>query len=52
MDVNDLRSVVTLVSLLVFVGIAVWAWSRGNKARFEEAAGLPFADEDSERRPS
>ncbi len=49
MDVNDLRSVVTLGSLLVFLGIAVWAWSRGNKARFDEAAALPFADEESER---
>lgn len=52
MDVNDLRSVVTLASLLVFLGIAVWAWSRGNKARFDEAAALPFVEQDSDRRPS
>lgn len=49
MDVNDLRSAVTVVSLLVFVGIAAWAWARGNKARFDEAAALPFAAEDNER---
>jgi cytochrome c oxidase cbb3-type subunit 4 len=44
MDVNDLRSVVTLVSLLVFVGIVAWAWSRSNRTRFDVAARLPFDD--------
>ncbi len=45
MDINDLRSAVTVVSLLVFLGIVVWAWSRRNKERFDEAARLPFEDE-------
>ena len=42
MDVNDLRSIVTVLSLLTFLGIVAWAWSRRNRARFEEAAQLPF----------
>jgi cytochrome c oxidase cbb3-type subunit IV len=45
MDLNDLRSIVTVVSMLTFVGIVAWAWSRSNRARFDEAARLPFADE-------
>ncbi len=45
MDINDMRSAVTVVSLLVFIGIAAWAWSRRNQARFDEAARLPFDDE-------
>ena len=45
MDINDLRSIVTTVSLLVFIGIVVWAWSKRNKADFDEAAQLPFKDE-------
>jgi cytochrome c oxidase cbb3-type subunit 4 len=45
MDLNDLRSAVTVVSMLTFVGIALWAWSQRNRARFEEAALLPFVDE-------
>jgi len=45
MDINDLRSLVTVVSLLLFIGIAVWAWSKRNQARFDEAAQLPFQDE-------
>lgn len=45
MDINDLRSVVTVISLLTFVGILLWAWSKRNQADFEEAAQLPFTDD-------
>lgn len=45
MDVNDLRSISTVLSLLTFVGIVAWAWSRRNSTRFEEAALLPFAED-------
>lgn len=41
-DVNMLRSLVTVVSFLVFVGIIAWAYSRKNAADFEKAANLPF----------
>ena len=40
----------TVVSLLTFLGIVWWAFGiKGNKQRFEEAANLPFADEEAER---
>ncbi|GLS12707.1 MULTISPECIES: cbb3-type cytochrome oxidase subunit 3 [Hydrogenophaga] len=45
MDINDLRSIVTAISLLTFVGIVVWAWSKRNQADFEEAARLPFQED-------
>ncbi len=45
MDIGLLRGTVTLVSLCVFVGMVWWTFSRHNKARFEEAAQLPFSDE-------
>jgi len=45
MDINDLRSIVTTISLLPFVGIVFWAWSRRNKADFDEAALLPFHED-------
>ena len=45
MDVNDFRSIVTVLSFVAFAGIVAWAWSRGNRARFDEAAQLPFAGE-------
>lgn len=46
MDINTLRSIVTVVALVVFVGIVVWAWSARNRTRFEEAARLPFENDD------
>lgn len=45
-DVNDLRSIITAVSFVTFVGIVLWAWSSRRKAAFEEAAHLVFDDED------
>jgi cytochrome c oxidase cbb3-type subunit 4 len=52
MDLNDLRSIVTVVSMVVFVGIVAWAWSRTNRKAFDEAAQLPFADEPNRETPS
>lgn len=45
MDINDLRSIVTVVSMVAFLGIIAWAWSRTNRHRFDEAAQLPFDDD-------
>jgi cytochrome c oxidase cbb3-type subunit IV len=43
-DVNVLRVLVTVISFVVFIGIVAWAWSRRNKAAFDEAAQLPFQE--------
>lgn len=45
MDINDLRSLATVISLLTFVGIVAWAWSKRNQSRFDEAAQLPFNED-------
>lgn len=39
----------TALSLLVFIGICVWAFSRKRESRFRDAAELPFKDEGDER---
>ena len=50
MDINDLRSIVTVVSMLTFLGIVWWAYGvKSNKQRFEQAANLPFADAEADR---
>lgn len=41
-DVNILRSLVTVVSFLTFIGIIAWAYARKNTSDFEKAANLPF----------
>lgn len=45
MDIIDLRIISTVTSFILFVGIWVWAWSKRNKNDFDEAANLPFEDE-------
>lgn len=42
MDINTLRTVVTLASFVAFIGIVYWAYSSKRKADFTEAANAPF----------
>ncbi len=44
MDINQLRILVTLVSLVLFIGIMVWTFQGRRRAGFEAAAQLPFVD--------
>lgn len=46
MDINVLRSIITVLALLSFVGICVWAYSKGARKGFDEAALLPFTEDD------
>lgn len=48
MDINDLRSISTVVLFITFIGIVWWAYSKGQKRGFDEAANLPFADKEAE----
>ena len=46
MDINDFRSLQTVLAFIAFVGIVIWAYSKRRKKSFDDAANLPFADED------
>lgn len=46
------RDLATVVLMIVFVGVCIWAYSKKRKKRFTEAANLPFADEEIARRSS
>lgn len=46
MDINDLRSITTVLMLAFFVGIVWWAYSAKSKAAFEEAGRLPLDDDE------
>ena len=46
MDINDVRSVVTVLAFAAFIGIVLWAYSGRSKAGFDEAARLPFDEMD------
>jgi cytochrome c oxidase cbb3-type subunit 4 len=47
MDINDLRGISTAFLLVVFIALVVWAYSKKQKKSFDEAANLPFEDDDA-----
>jgi cytochrome c oxidase cbb3-type subunit 4 len=47
MDYSFFGSVMTVVMLVVFLGIVVWAWSAKRRAVFDAAARVPL-EEDAE----
>jgi cytochrome c oxidase cbb3-type subunit 4 len=49
MDINTMRGVFTALALIAFVGVWIWAWSKKRKKGFDEAANLPFADDDIDK---
>jgi len=44
-DVNTWRSLITVLSLVLFLGVIAWTMNRRRLPAFDEAAHLPFADE-------
>jgi len=52
MDINDLRSLTTVISFVLFLMIVWWAYGKGSKKGFEEAANLPFAEDEGSRTSS
>jgi cytochrome c oxidase cbb3-type subunit 4 len=42
MDITTLRIAATLACFALFAGISWWAFARRNRARFDEAAHIPF----------
>lgn len=45
MDINDLRSILTVLAFLTFAGIVWWAYSSRREAAYEEAARMPLDDD-------
>lgn len=45
MDINDLRSIVTVLAFIAFIGIVWWAYSDRRKESYEAAARLPLDDD-------
>ncbi|MCZ2720318.1 cbb3-type cytochrome c oxidase subunit 3 [Marinomonas sp. 15G1-11] len=45
MDITTLRSIATVLALFAIIAIIVWTLGKSKKG-LEEAANLPFADDD------
>ncbi|MGF1736697.1 MULTISPECIES: cbb3-type cytochrome oxidase subunit 3 [Photobacterium] len=48
MDIGTVHSIWTVVLFTSFIGIVLWAYSKRQKSRFDEAANLVFADEEND----
>ena len=46
MDINDARAVVTVLALVCFIAITLWAFSSRARKGFDEAALLPFSEDE------
>lgn len=46
MDVNELRSIVTVILLVMFLVIVAWTYSKKRAASFDECAALPLQDDE------
>ena len=51
MDINDLRSIFTVLVVVMFAGIVFWAYSSKRKESFDEAASLALGDDDTASLP-
>jgi cytochrome c oxidase cbb3-type subunit 4 len=47
-DNSLIQSIWTVVVVVLFVGIVIWAWSSKRKKDFDEAANIPFNEDDSQ----
>ncbi|WP_370599709.1 cbb3-type cytochrome oxidase subunit 3 [Pseudomonas nitroreducens] len=45
MDIGTIRGIGTVVVMVAFIGVLLWAYSGKRKGRFDEDALLPFADD-------
>ncbi|MBD1389613.1 cbb3-type cytochrome c oxidase subunit 3 [Neiella sp. HB171785] len=50
MSYGDFQGIITLVLMVIFIGIVLWAYSSRRKKAFDEAANLVFADEQTEQK--
>lgn len=50
MDINFFRGISTIFVMIAFIGICWWAFAPRRKKRFEDAASLPFADEEQHQK--
>ncbi|TRX74372.1 cbb3-type cytochrome oxidase subunit 3 [Pseudomonas mangiferae] len=46
MDIGTLRGLGTVLVFVAFIGVVLWAYNGKRKSSFDEAANLPFADDE------
>lgn len=47
MDIGTIQSIWTIVVMVIFVGIIIWAWSGKRRKSFDEASRIPLDDDET-----
>ena len=45
MDFGLMQTIWTIIVIVIFVSIFIWAWSSRNKKSFDEASRIPMNDD-------
>jgi len=45
MDINTIRTAITVLALVTFLAIVAWAWSSRRRADFDAASRLPLEED-------
>ena len=48
MNFGLLLGIWTIIVMILFFGIVIWAWSNKRKKEFEDAAMIPFREDNNE----
>jgi cytochrome c oxidase cbb3-type subunit 4 len=48
MNFGLLMGIWTIIVMILFLGIVVWAWSKKRKKEFDDAAMIPFRENNNE----
>jgi cytochrome c oxidase cbb3-type subunit 4 len=48
MNFGLLLGIWTIIVMIIFLGIVVWAWSKKRKKEFDDAAMIPFREDNNE----
>lgn len=46
MDINTIRAALTIILIIAFLGLVVWAWSSKRKETFDELSRMPLEEDD------
>jgi cytochrome c oxidase cbb3-type subunit 4 len=48
MDINIIRAVLTIILIIAFLGLVIWAWSSKRKDTFDKLSQMPLEEDDGQ----
>jgi cytochrome c oxidase cbb3-type subunit 4 len=48
MEINTIRGALTIILIIAFMGLVVWAWSSKRKETFDKLSQMPLEEDDGQ----